>query len=248
MSDLARGSSLNLKGRYYAGDQNEFADGVLKLARYGCGLVGLTDLLIYLMEKDWKQNRRKAPGNDAGGGIVPGEKTGSRETAGEVRRHGGEAYQRLVKSFDEHLARVRGRLGLNGYSMARAFNKRAAERGWLLRGTWGAPKGRLPEAVQDMLERDLPVILSFGPLFRLPGQNPGILMYPEGGGPPVRVQDHYVTVIGILDKAGTEYYRIVSWGKCYLIRTEDYRKGRKHWPVFGPLFSNILYIRDTYSV
>ena len=41
-----------LKHTYFAGNQNEFRSP--RIASYGCGLIGFADLLLYLMEQDWR--------------------------------------------------------------------------------------------------------------------------------------------------------------------------------------------------
>ena len=269
-----------LRGRYYAGDQNQFAPLDQKIARYGCGLIGLTDLLLYLMEQDWKQpplRRFPAQGQenkvrttdrdqadagrpDSGQAAKPGQTDAGRPDRaaadrGMVVRHGGKAYESFVKSLDRRLAHVRSRVGLNGISMARAFNRRARQRGWSLRAAWGVPGEQILPRIREMLAADLPVILSIGPFFGKRGDPPGILLYPEKepvpglpgvpGEPAVRAADHYVTVVGLTTQGGEEWFRIVSWGICYLARVRDYMEGQRgRLPLLGRLFSNILYLRE----
>ena len=253
-----------LRGRYYAGDQNQFAPLDQKIARYGCGLIGLTDLLLYLMEQDWKQpplrrfpaqgqeNKVRTTDRDQADAGRPDRAAADR---GMVVRHGGKAYESFVKSLDRRLAHVRSRVGLNGISMARAFNRRARQRGWSLRAAWGVPGEQILPRIREMLSADLPVILSIGPFFGKRGDPPGILLYPEKepvpglpgvpGEPAVRAVDHYVTVVGLTTQGGEEWFRIVSWGTCYLARVRDYMEGQRgRLPLLGRLFSNILYLRE----
>ena len=94
-----------LKHTYFAGNQNEFRSP--RIASYGCGLIGFADLLLYLMEQDWR--------------------TGG---AGGFATRGGKKYEEFISRLDRSFARVYSHIGLNGFSMAIAFNRRARRRGW----------------------------------------------------------------------------------------------------------------------
>ena len=140
MSERIR--KTELRHRYSAGNQESFSEADRRIARYGCGLIGLADLILYLRERTWKE-----------GG------------AGETGIHSGPVYDAFVRRMDHRLARARRKVGLNGFSMAAAFNSRARKRGWKLRARWGVPREKLLSSIREMLARDIPVILSVGPGF-----------------------------------------------------------------------------------
>ena len=212
-----------LKHTYFAGNQNEFRSP--RIASYGCGLIGFADLLLYLMEQDWR--------------------TGG---AGGFATRGGKKYEEFISRLDRSFARVYSHIGLNGFSMAIAFNRRARRRGWPYRARWAIPRKRLPETICEMLENDIPVILSVGPGFHDRKGEHGVALYRNGRRTEVRARDHYVTVIGYEEdpESGERSFRIVSWGKEYRISASEYLNGSTgSIPFLGNLFSNVLYIRKT---
>ncbi len=216
------GRKTELRHRYNAGNQESFSGEDRRIARYGCGLIGLADLILYLRERSWKQ-----------GG------------AGETGSHSGPVYDAFVRRMDRRLARARRKVGLNGFSMAAAFNSRARKRGWKLRARWGVPPSELLSSIREMLERDIPVILSVGPGFGRRDRLKGAALYQKGV-PADRAFDHYVTVIGMEENEGKVWLRVMSWGREFRIDAEEYLHGvRRSIPLLGAFFSNILYIRGT---
>lgn len=221
-----------LRRRYAAGDQNRFADGRPRIAELGCGLIALSDLLLYLR------------GIGSSGCVQ----------RGAVPLRCGGAYSGYVCALNRRAA-VRPLIGLNGLSMARAFNRYAKKRGWRRRARWAKLSDiQLLETVRRMLAEDIPAILSVGPGFSGEGGARGIKLFEmreEDGafaGAPVHageVENHYMTAIGMTRIGGREYFRVVSWGRCYLISVEEYLRGREKLPLFGTLFSSVLEIRQS---
>ncbi|MGP1349428.1 MAG: hypothetical protein ACTTK0_07300 [Stomatobaculum sp.] len=221
-----------LRRRYTAGDQNRFADRKPRIAALGCGLIALSDLLLYL----------RGIGSS---GCVP---------RGAVSLRCGGAYSGYVCALNRRAA-VRPLIGLNGLSMARTFNRYAKKRGWRCRARWAKLSDvQLLETVRRMLAEDIPAILSVGPGFSGEGGARGIKLFEMReedeafAGAPVRageVGNHYMTAIGMIRIGGREYFRVVSWGRCYLISVEEYLRGREKLPLFGTLFSSVLEIRQS---
>ena len=219
MSERIR--KTELRHRYSAGNQESFSEADRRIARYGCGLIGLADLILYLRERTWKE-----------GG------------AGETGIHSGPVYDAFVRRMDHRLARARRKVGLNGFSMAAAFNSRARKRGWKLRARWGVPRERLLSSIREMLARDIPVILSVGPGFGRREHMKGTTLY-RGNTPAERAFEHYVTVIGMEETGEKTWFRVMSWGREFRIDAEEYLRGVEgSIPLLGRFFSNILYVRE----
>ena len=225
-----------LKHRYLAGNQEEFLSP--RIAQYGCGLIGFADLILYLTERDWGGQQAETP-------VFP-----------DPGRRAGAKYEAFIRRLDRSFSRVYSGIGLNGFSMAAAFNRRARKRGWPWRARWAVPERKLLETVKEMLDNDIPVILSVGPGFRGDSEAGGVALYRDGERTEVRARDHYVTVIGLEEKPGAApgaslgefgkelYFRVVSWGKEYRISVGEYMEGTAgSIPLIGKLFSNVLYIR-----
>lgn len=254
-----------LKHRYLAGNQEEFLSP--RIAQYGCGLIGFADLILYLTERDWQGRTPGTWGRGERslaeqGQRVQAEQQGQREQNAGVPvfpdpgRRGGAKYEAFIQRLDRSFSRVYSGIGLNGFSMAAAFNRRARKRGWPWRARWAVPERKLLETVKEMLDNDIPVILSVGPGFRGDSEEGGVALYRDGTRTEVRARDHYVTVIGLEEKPsrtpgaslgefGKElYFRVVSWGKEYRISVGEYMEGTAgSIPLIGKLFSNVLYIR-----
>ena len=210
-----------LRHRYNAGNQESFSEADRRIAQYGCGLIGLADLILYLRERSWQK-----------GG------------AGETGSHSGPVYDTFVRRMDRRLARARRKVGLNGLSMAAAFNSRARKRGWNLRARWGVPLEKLLPSIREMLEKDIPVILSVGPGFGRREHMKGTVLY-QGNVPADRAFEHYVTVIGMEETGEKVWFRVMSWGREFRIDAAEYLKGvERSIPLLGRFFSNILYIRE----
>ena len=112
---------------------------------------------------------------------------------------------------------------------------------------WGVLPKKQFACIKEMLENDIPVVLSIGPgLIR--GRKKELTLYSlnETDGKPHftqvnSVKDHYVNVTGIIETESSTMLEISSWGKKYYIDYNEYRDFvRKH---DNYLFSNILYIK-----
>ena len=241
---------VTLKRSYGAGNQETAAAGAGKkenvIRKWGCGLIGLADLVQYLTE-------RAAAGGPAGSGNAgrsdgpgkPDPAGESEDSAAETVALNGNAYLEYIRAFEEAYAGVYPRIGLNGLSMAAAFNRISEKKGWGLSASWGVREEELLPEIRRMLEEDLPVILSVGPAAFSRGER-GVRFYSRTGRPGGQlVQDHYVTVTGLTETDGEAELDAVSWGRPYRFRMKDYLDYRKRQlPLLGAVSTNILRIRD----
>ena len=109
------------------------------------------------------------------------------------------------------------------------------------RAVWMLSGQKLWDRVEEMLRRDLPVILSVGPNFPAFWANDRLPFYVRTVDGVFRkaaaTKGHYVTVTGL----DGNWVQISSWGRrLYINRTEYMLYTRKH---SNFVFSNILYLR-----
>ena len=133
--------------------------------------------------------------------------------------------------------------GINGIALAMGLNRLFRDRGLPYRAVWSCSGRRLWERVEEMLQRDLPVILSIGPSFPAIWQKQKLPVYvrrTDGSfWPAASIKSHYVTVTG-LDE---DWARISSWGRKYYLNRKEYHDFVKKHSSF--LFSNIVYVKPT---
>ena len=181
----------------------------------GCGPVAALDLLHYLCDAD---TRTPLPL---------------------------EIYNRELNTLCRRYLPLIPHSGINGIMLAIGVNRLFRERGLPYHASWAWSGDKLWGRVREMLERDLPVILSIGPNFpaiwkkeRLPfyGRRPDGSFFPASS-----AQSHYVSVTGLDER----WARISSWGREYYINRAEYDRFIRRHSTF--LFSNILYIKSTDS-
>ena len=122
------------------------------------------------------------------------------------------------------------------------MNRLLRAHGLPYRAVWMLSGARLWQRIEDMLGRDLPVILSVGPNFPAFWQNNRLPFY-------IRTQDgtyrraaatkgHFVVATGIDD----EWVQISSWGRAYYIKRSEYDDYTKENSLYA--FSNLVYLHD----
>lgn len=186
----------------------------------GCGVICCTDLLLYL--------HRHRPGfrtdffrTDSGAGPVP------------LGRYNGWA-----ERFSRRYLPVIPRFGSPGAAAALALNRYFRFYRLPLRARWGASSGQLWKRMEEMLQADLPVILTIGPNFPLPlNRHKLTLCRPLDHAPAGGVSAHFVTVTGM----DQDWLSVSSWGREYHIsRREWLEYAQKHSSL---LVSNLVYLR-----
>ena len=135
--------------------------------------------------------------------------------------------------------------GINGLMLCIGVNRLFRDRGLPYRTVWAASGEKLWERIREMLEHDLPVILSVGPNFPAVWEKEKLRFYirhPNGCfRPAVSTRSHYISVTGMDD----DWLRISSWGREYYISRREYEEYVRRHSAY--LFSNILYIQHIKS-
>ena len=133
--------------------------------------------------------------------------------------------------------------GISGLLLALGVNRLFLARRLPYVAVWVFSGAKLWARIEEMLRRDLPVILSVGPNFPAVWEKERLRFYvrrADGSfAPAAATKSHYVTVTGMDD----EWLRVSSWGREYYIRRAEYDAfvhGHSSY-----LFSNILYVKPT---
>lgn len=194
------------------------------MQKYGCGVVGVADVLLYL------GLHRSSCETDLLHGIL--------------REDGLISYPR----YERYLMKMRKRyvpvlpfFGIPGFLLPVAFNKYFRHYRIDLRVGWCFRKALLLPRIEQMLEQDLPVLLAVGPNFPLFFRKKKLTFYRQENGAyhsAVETAAHFVVVTGIVDG----YLQISSWGKEYYISWDEYVKYVTKCSSF--LVSNICRIRE----
>ena len=133
------------------------------------------------------------------------------------------------------------KLGINGLMLAGGLNLFFLRYSLPFRASWGIGSGKLFQQIEEMLARDIPVILAVGPNFPLFWQKNKLTFYASAASGDLRaacsINSHYVTVTG----SDENYLKISSWGREYFIDRGEYLSYiRRH---SGSVVSNIIKIR-----
>lgn len=233
---------------YYGGSQMWFPtskwycnDYVLR--NYGCGTIAAADLFLYL-----------ALQNDA-----------LRSPETELALQGTDLidyhyYNPYVRKIHDQYTKTHRVIAVLGPALADAINSYSKnnELGYKACWKWSLTYYDMYALLVDMLQHDIPVILSIGPNTPNLWGKKGIKFYQQyengaketDGSPHYHYKEvmkdihgHYVTVTGIrIDQnANTVMLRISSWGKQYFINYEEYRYYIENYG--GTYTSGIAYIK-----
>ncbi len=205
----------------FGGNQN-WATGYM-MRKYGCGVVAMGDVLIYL-------GIHRLPCN-------------TDLLYGMLREDGCLSYPRyeryLRKMNKRYLGIIPG-FGVPNFQLARAMNRYFRHYRIDLRARWCLSSGKMLERIQDSLSKDYPVILAIGqniPFWR----KKKLTLYRQENGvylPAIETKAHYVVVTGMENG----YLQISSWGKEYFISWKEYQEyGRKYSSFWA---SNICLIQE----
>ena len=210
---------------------------------FGCGFIAAADILRYLRGRSDDSNfeEMSADLDSVNRVAVDSDRMGSGSLSKQDYL---DDIRKLAPDF-----RVRGKLGITGFGLARRMNRIFRREKLPYRAKWSVGRKRLERRLFAMLEADIPVLLSVGPGFFHKGQHlPLYRRTPEGAYERASsMRDHYVTVTGALMIEGSmvpgigDMLRISSWGHEYYINYGEYLDHIKQYDNF--LFSSILYIR-----
>jgi hypothetical protein len=194
------------------------------IRKYGCGVVGVSDVLLYL-----------------------GMHRTEYETDlfyGMLREDGCLSYPRyeryLRKMHRRYLPVIPG-FGIPGFYLPVAINHYFRHYRMELRADWCVRLGPLLDRIKEMLGQDMPVILAIGPNRPFILKKKNLTLYRLENGtcvPAAEVRAHFVVVTGIVG----DYLQISSWGKEYYISWPEYQKYVRKYSI--PWASNICRIRE----
>lgn len=175
------------------------------MRKYGCGVVGIADLLLYL------------------GLHHPSCETDLHH--GILREDGYISYARyeryLMKMRRRYLHVIPG-FGVPGWYLPFALNRYFRRYRLDLRASWGLRLRPMLPRIEAMLEDDIPVILAIGPNFPCVWGKTKLSFYRQVNGecvPATETKAHFVVVTGIWGN----YLQVSSWGREYYISWPEYQ-------------------------
>ncbi|MBR1817057.1 MAG: hypothetical protein IJ763_10240 [Lachnospiraceae bacterium] len=212
------------------------ADKANTLSNYGCGLISANDVLLHISDKADNPSKEK--------------------------------YIAAVREMNRRYFHILPFLGISGILLSfyiriyLLMHRKHFKVHYKVR--WGVMPHNILKRITEMIENDIPVILSIGPAFirrrkeKLPFYTAKITGDDINFTPATQTKDHYVNVTGVYetikkpadilkntsdkDKQCTIYLEISSWGRKYYINYAEYIEYIKKHDNF--LFSNILYIHS----
>lgn len=206
----------------FGGSQTWFGRRVIR--KYGCGVVGLSDVLLYL------GLHREDCENDLFYGILREDGCLSYPR-----------YERFVRKIWRRFLPIIPGFGIPGFFIPVAMNHYFRRYHIPLRAAWCFRSGSLLSRVETMLHQDIPVILAIGPNFPFFWAKKKLTLYRLENGeylPAVETSAHFVVVTGIVG----EFLQISSWGKEYYISWPEYQLYVKKHSSFAT--SNICRVHE----
>ena len=216
----------------YGGDQGFFRGGSgsddARKNAMGCGVIAFSDLLLYL-------------------GSCDSNKITSESESYVNRINGENAYKEYYNRIYDFLGGVSKRSGISGIKLAMRFNRLSRREKWGLRGFWGISARKLYGRVEEMLSKDLPVILCIPMILFRKNKKAGLTFYHMENGKMQKaatVSAHYVMITEIVEEreSGSPFFVISSWGKEYYVNWKEYETMMRR-NFLGTILGNILYIR-----
>lgn len=179
-------------GRLSYGGSQRWSDSPI-LRGYGCGVIAALDLLLYLA----RQREVGSAQSTLAGGPVPWT-----------------LYDRWARQLSRRYMPAVPPVGTNGWAIALGLNAVFLRQGIPLRASWGVSRDRLWTRMGELLDRDVPVILSIGRNFPRVWRNVETAFYTlgrESGPPACSTNAHFVTVTAMDE----DYLTVSSWGHPY---------------------------------
>lgn len=150
------------------------------------------------------------------------------------------AYRKFAKKLWLSYLPVIPGFGMNGLTLMLGMNRYFAKKKLPYRACWKISARKMFRRIDEMLSKDIPVILAIGPNFPCIWAKHKLTFYTKTDKnyiSSVKTCAHYVTVTG---REGT-YLQISSWGKEYYIDMMEYKEYVKRYS--SPLVSNIVSIK-----
>ena len=200
-----------------------------RLSGYGCGLVAIGDIILYLTKTG---RMRRMPENEVLCTDIPCDKNEYLEYL-----------CRLEKKYFHISYLIRG---ITGFGLVIGFNLLAVKQKSDFRASWGVPVGRIGDVIKKSLERDIPVLFSVGANFPWVLGKRRVTLYEKQDGiykQSTQTQKHYMTITGMVrDDSMGELFQISSWGREYYMSRQEYEEYIHRYSI--GLLTNILYIRE----
>ncbi|MGN0366939.1 MAG: hypothetical protein ACI4E5_13530 [Suilimivivens sp.] len=217
----------------YGGDQGFFGGAPVgsedeRKKNMGCGIIALADLFLYLANKSEEYRTEK-----------------NRNYVNRILTQ--EEYKKYYNVIYQFLGgiKVGAKGGLSCIRLQRSFNRMAHRNHWELRAKWGLRSKGLYDRIEEMLGKDIPVILCIPMMLRKKDKPHGIVFYRKKNGEYSKaciVSAHYVVITGVIVEGESKYLRISSWGEEYYVNWNEYDI-LIHTHFLGIILGNILYIR-----
>lgn len=185
---------------YYGGSQMLSED--KNFRKCGCGIVAAADLFLYLHRYHKKcQTNLFAPYENLE--HLPASDLTS-------------IYRKL-----SHFFALIPNFGINGIMLSLGINTFFIRHKIPFYARWGVLPSKLWSTIEEMLENDIPVLMTVGPDFPRIWQKHSANMYPDTAAGQLRstkVRAHFMTLTAIDD----EWMYVSSWGKKYKIYRDEY--------------------------
>ncbi len=198
-----------------------------KKQKMGCGIVALSDIFLYLSGK-----------------YNQGVQIGDRSYVNH-----GLKQKEYCEFYDKIYAFAGGvslKNGVSGIKLWRKFNRMARRQGWKERARWGFSRKKIFQRMEEILLKDIPVILCMPMALFKKEKDKGVRFYQKNQKgeyvPYTRVNGHYVVVTELLYEEDEIYLVISSWGKQYFIKWKEYDEEIRS-RLFGAILGNLLYIK-----
>ncbi len=131
--------------------------------------------------------------------------------------------------------------GMNALTLTVGMNRYFLNHGMPYRAVWNVTYGKMHSRINQMLDKDCPVIMAVGPNFPVFWGKEKLNFYVKNADgsmiPVTKISGHFVTVTG---REGG-YLQISSWGKQFFIDTREFKKYIRKYSC--PLFSNVIYLQ-----
>ncbi len=231
-------------------DKNRYSKDYI-LHNYGCGTIATADMFLYLARQDVTM---QTPVTEK---VIKGKEA--------INYSDYDPYVRLI---NDKYTKTKRLIAVLGTTVASAINTYSDQYGLGLKAAWKMTLSYydMLELIEEMLSKDIPVILAIGPNTPNLWGKKGIPFYElreidyqepdstgkEGSKPyyykavQQDINGHFVTVTGVIkdDITGRIMLCISSWGRKYYINYEEYRDYIDS--AGGTVTSSIVYVTRNY--
>ena len=191
--------------------------------RCGCGIIAATDLLLYLSK--WRAHGAVDFFDGLLDGPIPFP-----------------AYTACISRMNRRYFPMIPYSGINGLMLMAGMQRFFREQQMPYSARWCFSPGKLWTRTEDMLRRDIPVIMSVGPNFPKIWGNRRVRFYVrsvEGGFiPAAAARQHYFTVTGM----DADWLQISSWGRLYYLNRREFADYIRHDSL--DFVSNVLLVKQ----